>query len=60
MNPIQLITAMIQLKQQVTEMSQEDRNETFECFISGAGKRALLPSKVEIYISMAGSQQDNM
>lgn len=53
---------MILLKQQqVTEMpSQEELNETLECFISGTGKRVLLPSKVEIYISMAGSQQDNM
>lgn len=54
MSTIRLITAMIQLKQRVTEKpSQEELKEAFEYFISGTGKRVLLPFKVEICISQS-------
>ena len=52
MSAIRLITAMIQLKQRVTEQPpREELKEALDYFISGTGKRVLLP--------LARSQQDN-
>lgn len=59
MSAIRLITAMILLKQRATGMPSQELKEAFESFISGTGKRALLPFKVEICISMVRSQQGN-